>query len=374
MTQPLPRRPLGSTGLDVSILGLGGFHQVEIPQELVDEVVGRYLAAGGNYIETARGYGQGASEIKLGRALKGRRDGVTLATKVGAKSYEEAWTHINESLERLQVSYIDVMFYHGIASPEKLDAICGPDGAAKAFDRAKDEGLIGHVAMSSHSPMMYVEASARLPIEAVLIWGNYLDFCNFPEIPRVVIPALRERGVGVIFMKPLGDGFLYRSPRMALRYAKAQDVDCIVAGFNSLELLETDLEILCDLSPVTDDEVVSILRDAPELGDYVCRQCAACPVCAEGESLKRVFELEGKHDRQMDDRRPTDAAHYALRERLKGWFNTKAKAAALYAELGEPAPRLAETLTAECPYGVDVARKLLIAHAKLSESERVETL
>jgi len=121
--------------------------------------------------------------------------------------------------------------------------------------------------------------------------------------------------------------------------------------------------------------VTDCLRDAPELGDYVCRQCEECPVCGEATTLKRVFELEGKIDRQMNDRRPPpDAGQYALQERLKDWFGAEDLARDTYAELGEPALGLIENLAAPCPYGIDVGRRLRISHAKLSRSERVELL
>jgi len=374
MNLTLPKRPLGNTGLEVSVLGMGGFHQVEADQETIDAVVERYLDAGGNYIETAK-YGDGASEQKLGRALAGRRHRTFLVSKTGQRKYEGAWREINESLEWLRTDHLDVYLFHGLGDAEGLQTVGGPDGALKAFQRAKDEGLSGHIALSSHWPMLYVEAAERLPLEAVLIWGNYLDFCNYPEIPRVVLPALRAKGIGITFMKPLGDGYLHRSPRRALRYALAQGCDCLVAGFNSLGQLEVDLAACCDSTPFTQQELADCLREAPELGDYVCRQCEDCPVCEDAGMLKCVFELEGKFDRQMDDRRPpVSAAEYALRERLKGWFGAQGKAQDAYAELGEPGPRLTETLCAPCSYGLDAVRKLRIAHAKLSRSERVELL
>ena len=372
MDMRLPKRPLGRTGLEVSVLGLGGFHQVEATQDTIDQVVGRYLDAGGNYVETARGYGSGASEEKLGRALSGRRDRVVLASKSGAKNREGAWRQINESLEALRTSYIDLYFFHGVTNSDDLAARCSSDGALQAYVRARDEGLIRHLAFSSHWPMMYVEGAEQLPIEAVLIIQNYLDDCDYPETPRVVVPAMRAKGIAVLLMKPLGDGFLYRSPRMALRYALAQDADCIVSGFNSVDMLEADLAACCDPTPVTEQEIDAILRDAPELSDYVCRQCGTCPVCEESDLLRRVFELEGKFDRQMDDRRPADAAHYALRERLKGWLGNQEKAQTAYAELGEPAGRLAAQAVKPCRFGIDIARKLEIAHAKLSRDARVE--
>ncbi|NLF38438.1 aldo/keto reductase [bacterium] len=370
----LPRRRLGRTGLDVSLLGLGGFHQLEISQEIVDEVVRRYVAAGGNYVETAKYYGNGASETKLGRALRACNATVILASKTPARTSADAWRDLNESLERLGVDHLDLYFFHNCSSLEQLDALCAPGGALEAFQRARDEKLIGHMALSSHWPPMYVEAARRLPIEAVLIWGNYLDFCNYPEIPAVVLPALREKDIGILFMKPFADGFLHKSVRPALRYALAQGPHCIVAGFNSAAMLESDAAVLRDTTPVTDHEVNAILRRAPELGEYVCRQCRACTVCDEQDMLKRVFELEGKFDRQMDDRRVKDAAEYALSMQLKGWFNGGQRAREDYAKMDSPATALLGKPLRPCCYGIDIRRKLRIAHAKLTPGERIETL
>ncbi len=373
----LPRRRLGRTELEISVLGLGGFHQVEFAQEHVNAITRRFIQAGGNYIETAKGYGNGASEAKLGRALRPfPRDQYILATKTGANGADQAYADICASLERLQTDYLDLCFFHGVGSEKALDKICASDGALTAFSRARDEGLIRHMAVSSHWPEMYLRAADRLPVDAVLIWGNYLDFCNFPEIPNRVLPALREQDIGILLMKPFADGFLYRSPSLALRFALGQDADGVVSGFNSLELLETDLRICCDADEITDLELLETKAAARELGDYVCRQCPHCAVLpdADGAALKRVFELEGKCDRQMDDRRPVDPAHYALRERLKGWFGTADRARQLYAGLGQTAPELARRQLAPCLYGIDIPRKLAIAHAKLADPPSLSRL
>lgn len=366
----LPRRSLGHTGLDVSVLGLGGFHQVETEQETLNAIVDRYLAVGGNYVETARGYGKGASEEKLGHALKGRREEVILASKTGAGSRDRVWEDLEQSLAMLQTDHLDVLFFHGINNTERLDGILAAEGALKGFCEAQDQGVIRHIGMSSHWPPMYLESAKRLPLDVVLIWGSYLEFCNFPVIPGEVLPDLRERGIGILFMKPLADGFLHGSPRDGFRYALAQECDCAVSGFNSLEMLETDLAVCCDETPVMRDELLRILREAPELGNYVCRQCADCPVSDDSELLKCIFELEGYYDRQMDDRRPVDADEHDLRERLKGWFGLEHRAQELYAGLGEAAIRLAASDLRACPYGLDIQRKLKIVHAKLSSQHQ----
>lgn len=374
MPSLLPRRSLGRTGIELSVLGLGGFHQVETLQADLDVLVADYLAAGGNYIETARSYGSGASEIKLGRALASvPRDRYVLGTKTAERSEEGAWRQLNESLAALGTDHLDLFFLHNIGDDATLDAVTAPQGALRACERALNQDLIRHVAMSSHWPAMYLASLDRLPLAAVLIWGNYLDFCNFPEIPQQILPTLRDRGIGILFMKPVADGFLYRSPELAFRYALAQPVDCVVAGFNSREMLAADLACCQDETPA---DVAQILAEAPELGDYVCRQCPVCSVLPgeDGVALKRVFELEGKVDRQMDDRRQTTAAQYALRERLKGWFASAGRARASYAELAVKAPELAAKPCQACRYGLDIGRKLAIADAKLRGEEALRLL
>ena len=87
-----------------------------------------------------------------------------------------------------------------------------------------------------------------------------------------------------------------------------------------------------------------------------------------GLDLPKVFELEGKFDRQMFDGRPTSAPDYALRQRLCGWFGNKDRAIEMYKPMAEPVAALLASgaeLPA-CPYGIDLAYKLNLAHCKLT--------
>ncbi|MFW5733031.1 MAG: aldo/keto reductase [Planctomycetota bacterium] len=97
----LPKVQRGNTGKELSRFGLGGFHQLEITTEQVAEVVSAFLAAGGNYIETARNYGGGASEVKIGRALAGRANDVILASKTSAATADDARADLETSLKTL---------------------------------------------------------------------------------------------------------------------------------------------------------------------------------------------------------------------------------------------------------------------------------
>jgi predicted aldo/keto reductase-like oxidoreductase len=363
----LPRRRLGRTGLETSVLGLGGFHQVEITQDIVSAVMERFLEAGGNYVETAVGYGKGAAESKIGTALRGHRNRAILVSKTAARTAEDAHRELDGSLRRLQTDYLDILIFHCISDVQTLDVISGSGGAAEAFLAAQDQGLIRHIAVSTHWPKILPEAINRLPVEAIMVWVSYLARCNYPEIEREVIPAARRKGLGVIGMKPVGDGYLYRSVRDAFTYALSRDVDVLACGFNSLELLEADLQAVRGYSQCDERQIQDILRNAPELGDYVCRQCECCEVCQAGVNIRLIFELEGKFDQQMADGRPHDAADYALRERLKYWFGNQENAKKAYADLAAKADACLEADHRHvCPYGIDMARKLRLAHQKLT--------
>ena len=366
----IPKRPLGRTGLEVSILGLGGFHQVEIGQDYITSLVDTYLAAGGNYVETARSYGGGVSERKLGMALQGRRDQVILVSKTGRRDAEGAWREINESLEALRTDHLDLLLYHGLNDVAEVDQVAAPGGAAEAFCRAREQGMVRFFAASSHWPMTFVPAMERIELHAIMYWVNYLVTCNYPELYRTSAPAARERGLGIIGMKPLGDGYLYRSVKAAFAYALAQEVDVLACGFNSLEMLQADIDAVCSWKRPSEEELAAILRDVPELGDYMCRQCGQCALPTV--DLPKVFELEGKFDQQMFDGRPTSAPDYALRQRLCFWFGNQQRAIDLYKPLADKVKAILESDAPlpQCPYGIDLPRKLRLAHAKLTGNGR----
>jgi hypothetical protein len=361
----LPEITLGDTGLTVSRLGLGGFHQLEISSEIVHDVVSAFLKVGGTYIETARGYGRGASEEKLGRALAGRRDRVVLASKSGARDADGIRRDLDATLAALRTDHVEFYFFHGVNTLEDLATITGPGGALEGLLKAQDAGLITGMGFSSHRPpQLYVEALKRLPLSVILIWDNYLEEQYLPEIQNEVYPLAREKGVGITAMKPLADGFLYRSPVSALRYALGSGSEVLICGMNSVAHVNEAAAALAQ-GAADDEERAAILRDAPELGAYVCRQCGVC-----SEDLMALFRLEGYVDRQMIDYLPHDPANYALRRRLAGWFDLGGIARERFLAAGwDQDGLLAEAGTVDCPYGIDVRRKAKLALGKLREED-----
>ena len=174
-------------------------------------------------------------------------------------------------------------------------------------------------------------------------------------------------------MKGLADGYLYRSYRQAIRYALSLPISTLVVGFNSTEYLERDLDVVSPFIPMPGEKRERLFRESDELGNYVCRLCKKCKD-RDGFEPYLVFMLEGLYDRQMDDGRlPASPETYALRERLKFWFGQAERARDIYNTLSprvEPAADYSH-LNALCPYGIDIDRKLKIAHSKLSRQEYI---
>jgi len=367
----LPTRPFGRTGLELPVLGLGGFHLVEIPAELAAEIANRFLDAGGSYVETAAQYGNHLSEAKLGPVVEKRRGEIFLATKVWERETDAAWRQINESLETLRTDHVEVLFIHALRSKEDLDLPLGPKGkiggTAAAVLRAQEEGLTRFIGASCHWPPYFLEAAERIPLDAILTPAGILARCNYPETEREIIPKLREKGVAIVTMKAFGDGLLSDEAAGALTYALSLPIDVAVLGINTLEQLEFALAAAREARELTADETEEIFSGSPFLGDYACRQCGECEACPTGLEIPGVFELEGKLDQQTMDYRPHPVAEYNVRRRLANWLGNVEIAKRLYEELEVKAPACIEAGHAHpCRYGIDIARKLKIAHNKLT--------
>jgi predicted aldo/keto reductase-like oxidoreductase len=385
----MERRMLGKTGASVTILGFGGFHMLEISQVEAARMAHYYLDAGGNYIETAASYGNGESEQKLGQVVGVRRQECFLVTKIGARDREGAEKLLERSLKNLRTDHVDLVLAHGVQSLAEFEQANSVDGALRALEAARQAGKVRFIGLSGHGqPDGLIAAIQRYPFDAVMTGVNYYDHFNFAETEGRLLPLALERGMGSIGMKAIADGYLYRSPCQALRYAWSLPIHTMVAGVNSMEMLKDDLRWAEEFRPMDEAEKDELFHSAIELGSYVCRQCDKCLAYGRGLNIPRLFMLEGWFDRQMWDGVVRDAADYALRNRLRFWFGQRERAQALYAlepikpdlrsdyaeaqalyALEPIKPDLRSDYAeaqAHCPYGLPIAQKLRIAHYKLS--------
>ena len=370
-TNIIPRRQLGKTGAQISILGFGGFHLCEALPNDAERMLNYYIDEGGNFIETAFGYGSGDSERKIGRVMKNRRDEVFLCTKTGCRTKTEAANAIDVSLNNLQTDHIDNLFMHGVSTQEELDTILSPNGALAAAEEARAKGKVRFIAITSHNPEILYKALQAYPFDVMMEWMNYYDRFNFPLIYDKIIPYCQEHSIGMIAMKPVGDGLLYRSPENAFRWVWSLPIACSSTGNNTMEMLKANIKLAKSFKPMSEAEKQSLYHTAPEYANYVCRRCEKCLSNSLDLDLKQIFELEGYYDRQMYTGNVPDAAEYALRERLRFWFGNQDVALDRYAKLERKVPKgfASDAIQGKCPYEIDVPRKLRIAAWKLTGDE-----
>jgi predicted aldo/keto reductase-like oxidoreductase len=268
-------RKLGNTGMEVSVIGLGGVQLGSSEPEYAVRVVRKALELGVNYFDTARAYWD--SEIKLGMALKGEREKVYVSTKTLGRTKEDAWRQIRESLERLQTDYLDNCHLHALDREEDIERRLGRGGAIEALLEAKDRGIVRHIGCSSHRNSVLVKALKQFDFETVLLTMNVVEREPLDEL----IPLCRSKGVGVTIMKPLATGLL--PAQLALKWLLNQPISTAVPGATTTaEVSENSLVGHLDDFALTPGEEEEAERLATKLNHVRCRICGECEPCPVG--------------------------------------------------------------------------------------------
>ncbi len=266
-------RKLGSTGLDVSAIGLGCVQLASSRTEVATAIVRRAVELGITYFDVARVYGD--AEIKLGLALEGRRNDVVISTKTGARTRDDAWRQINESLERLRTDYVDNLHLHALRAGEDIGLRLGPGGALEALIEARDQGMTRHIGCTSHRSEVLIEALDRFDFEVILVPMNLVE----REPLDRLIPLCQEKGVGVTIMKPLATGLL--PAPLALKWLLNQPVASAVPGVTTLAELEQDAAVGWRPAGLAPEERLTIQETREELEHVRCRICGLCHPCPQ---------------------------------------------------------------------------------------------
>jgi len=266
----IPKRPLGRTGLEVSALGIGGYHLGSANSDAeATQIVNEALEAGVNFFDNAWEYHQGLSEERLGRALKGKRDGAVVMTKVCTHGRDKnvAMRQLEESLTRLQTDHLDVWQIHEVIYENDPDLIFTANGVAEALLAARQQGKVRFLGFTGHKdPSIHLKMlSHNFPFDTVQMPLNCLD-ATFRSFETNVLPEVNPRGIAALGMKSLGgSGELVRDGAvvvtMGLRYAMSLPVAVTISGIDSLSVLHQNLEIARGFQPLSAAEM-QIMRDA----------------------------------------------------------------------------------------------------------------
>jgi aryl-alcohol dehydrogenase-like predicted oxidoreductase len=260
--EAVPRRPLGRTGVQVSIVGLGGHHigRQQDPAESV-RLIRAAIDAGITFLDNCWDYNQGESELRMGQALRdGYRDRVFLMTKFDGRERASATRQIDESLKRLQTDHVDLLQFHEILRPNDPERIFGPGGAfeaavaARKAGKARFLGFTGHKSPGVHLRMLRACLAHGFVPDAVQMPLNVLD-ATHDSFQAQVLPELVRRGIGVLGMKALGDGFVLKSGAVSaeegLRYAMSvPGVSVTITGIDRKEILDQALRVARGFEPL----------------------------------------------------------------------------------------------------------------------------
>jgi aryl-alcohol dehydrogenase-like predicted oxidoreductase len=278
----MPYRPLGRTGEKVSALGLGGFHIGYQRDELESiALIRSAIDRGVTFLDNCWDYNGGASELRMGKALRdGYRQKVFLMTKVDGRTREAAAKQIDESLRRLQTDHLDLLQFHEIIRREDPDRIFAPAGAMEAFQAARQAGKLRFIGFTGHKDplvhlrMLEVAAQHNFRFDAVQMPLNVMD-AHFRSFQRQLLPVLVKDEVGVLGMKSMGSGVILQSktvtPRECLLYALNLPTSTVITGIDSLPLLEQALEAARSFKPMSREEVAALLSrtaQAAAAGQY----------------------------------------------------------------------------------------------------------
>lgn len=247
---PLERRPLGQTGLQVTVLGLGcatigyGGHSMAEGAKIVETCIDRGI----NYIDCASTYGD--AEVKVGEVMRTRRSEVVLATKTLERSQDDAWREINRSLERLKTDHVDLLQIHSVNRMEELDFMTGGKGSLAAALRAKEQGMARHIGITGHTrPEVIAEALKRYPFETTLVPLSSTDKL-IHDFGDVVFPLSKKHGFGVIAMKVLAAGRVTQFAAQSLRYVLSLPVGTAIVGMGTIEEVEHNVGIAMAFRPM----------------------------------------------------------------------------------------------------------------------------
>ncbi|HKV33025.1 MAG TPA: aldo/keto reductase [Pyrinomonadaceae bacterium] len=279
----MPMRALGRTGVQVSLVGLGGWHLGfdYIDEELSTRIVRTAIDNGINFMDNCWDYNEGASEIRMGKALRdGYRDRVFLMTKIDGRTKEDAAKQLDESLKRMQVDHIDLVQHHEILRYEDPHRIFDDQGANAALIEARDAGKIRFIGFTGHKDphihlyMLEVAKENGFDFDTVQMPLNVMD-AHYRSFEKMVLPELVRQNIGVLAMKTLANGAILESKTVSatecLQYAMNLPVSVVITGCESMEDLEQALAAARTFKPLGDAEVGALLArtaQAASRGEY----------------------------------------------------------------------------------------------------------
>jgi aryl-alcohol dehydrogenase-like predicted oxidoreductase len=271
-------RKLGRTGERVSAIGLGGFHLgFAKDSSEAGRIIRSAIDRGINFLDNCWDYHAGESERRMGAALRdGYRDQVFLMTKFDGRTKKSTAEQIDESLRRLETDHLDLIQFHENIRLEDPDRFFAPDGPLEALLEAKKAGKIRFIGFTGHKDpivhlrMLEVAAEHKFRFDTCQMPLNVMD-AHFRSFGRQVLPKLVEQGMGVLGMKPLGDGRVLKCGAVTaiecLHYALTLPTSVVITGCESMERLEQAFLAADTFRPLSNEQANQLLARTKPFAD-----------------------------------------------------------------------------------------------------------
>jgi aryl-alcohol dehydrogenase-like predicted oxidoreductase len=277
-TASVPTRTLGRSGEKVSVIGLGGYHiGMQHDEQESIRIIRTALDSGISFLDNCWDYNDGKSEVRMGNALRdGYRKKAFLMTKIDGQTKKAAAEQLNESLRRLQTDHIDLLQFHEVIRDTDPARVFAEGGGMEAVMEARKQGKVrfigftGHKSPDIHLKMLETAFAHGFTFDAVQMPLNVMD-AHFDSFEKKVLPVLVKHQIGVLGMKPMGDGIILRSktatPVECLHYSMNLPTSVVITGCDSLKILQQAIDAAQSFQPLAAPAVAALLaKTAPAAG------------------------------------------------------------------------------------------------------------
>lgn len=269
----LPTRTLGKTGAKVSLLAMGGGSRFLAykDEDVALQAMSHALDLGITYIDTAYAYGNGLSETRVGKVLKGRRNDVFLATKIPVREGDKAMEIIEGSLKRLQTDHLDLIHIHMLTTEEDLANIEKKGNVLDRLLKLRSEKVTRNIGITCHTDPHVLKTAlerhdfdcTQMALNAALVGmksgtnGMVINPEMMSSFETVALPVAKAKNMGVIAMKIYAaDGLVGQVPaEKLLYYSLSLPVSLAVVGMPKLELIEDNVRLAKAFKPLPAPEM-----------------------------------------------------------------------------------------------------------------------
>jgi aryl-alcohol dehydrogenase-like predicted oxidoreductase len=197
---PIPRRQLGKTGVNLSVIALGGVLLMDAEQSSANNMVAEAFDRGINYFDVAPEYGD--AQEKLGPALEPYRQRSFLACKTLERGRAGSAKDLEDSLRKLRTDHLDLYQFHAVTKKEEVEKIFGPNGAMETFQAAHKAGKVRFIGFSAHSVENALAMLDLYKFDTILFPINFVLYSQANFGPQVLERA-REKGMGILALKSM---------------------------------------------------------------------------------------------------------------------------------------------------------------------------